>query len=107
MTAQVWIGVALFSLRIYGAGSLKDRRQIVRSALDRIKSHFNASAADLGPDNVWDRADLAVSCIGSSPQEMEARVDHVCSFARRLEDEGAFELLEVAREVFAYGDLSN
>ncbi len=103
--AQLWIGVVQFSLRIYGARSLKDRRQVVRSVLDRMASHFNASVADLGPDNVWDRADLAVSCIGSSPQEMETRVDHICSLLSRLEDDGEFEPLQIAREVFAYGDL--
>lgn len=102
---QLWIGVVLCSLRIYGAGSLKDRRQVVRSVLDRMTSRFNASVADLGPDNVWDRADLAVSCIGSSPQETETRVDHICSLLARLGDDGEFEPLQVTREVFAYGDL--
>ncbi|MDL2264363.1 DUF503 domain-containing protein [Synergistaceae bacterium OttesenSCG-928-I11] len=102
---KLWIGVVMFSIRIYGAGSLKDRRQVVRSVLDRMKSHFNASVADLGPDNTWDKADLAVSCIGSSAQEMETRVDHICSLLSRLEDDGEFEPLQVAREVFAYGDL--
>jgi uncharacterized protein YlxP (DUF503 family) len=103
--AKLWIGVVMFSIRIHGAGSLKDRRQVVRSVLDRMKSHFNASVADLGPDGVWDRADLAVSCIGSSSQETETRVDHICSLLDHLEDDGEFEPCAIAREVFAYGDL--
>ncbi|MDR3353879.1 MAG: DUF503 domain-containing protein [Synergistaceae bacterium] len=98
-----WVGIALFSLKIYGAGSLKDRRQVVRSLLERLKKHFNASAADLGPEGSWNAADMAVTCVGSSYQEMESRIDQVIAFVRNNEEDGEFEILETCREVFSYG----
>jgi uncharacterized protein YlxP (DUF503 family) len=98
-----WIGVALFSIKIYDAGSLKDRRQVIRSLLERLK-HFNASTADLGPDGSWSLADMAVSCIGSSHKEMESRLDQLFTLMERSEEEGEFEILNARREVFSYGD---
>ncbi|MDR1915390.1 MAG: DUF503 domain-containing protein [Synergistaceae bacterium] len=99
-----WIGVTLFSLRISDAGSLKDRRQVVRSLIDRMKKHFNASPADLGPDGLWDRADIAVTCAGSNMAEMEQRVQKLCDFMEKNEEDGEFEILDLRHEVFPYGD---
>lgn len=100
-----WIGVILFSIRIDGAASLKDRRQVVRSLLDRVSARFNASVADLGPDGVWDRCDFAVSCVGSSSQEVETRIARMDSFIAHMEESGEFEITAAEREVFSYGDV--
>ncbi|MDR2780450.1 MAG: DUF503 domain-containing protein [Synergistaceae bacterium] len=99
-----WLCVINFSIEIDGAGSLKDRRQVVRSLLDKIHRRFNASCADLGPEDSWGRADIAVSCVGSSHQEIETRAQRICSFAERSENEGEFILLDMKHEVFSYGD---
>ncbi|MDR1019395.1 MAG: DUF503 domain-containing protein [Synergistaceae bacterium] len=103
---KFWAGVAFFSIRIYGAASLKDRRHVVRSLLERARNRFNASAADLGPD-AWDRADLAFACAGSSHQEMTQRIDQLFSFMEKREEEGEFEVMSASREVFSYGDIQN
>jgi uncharacterized protein YlxP (DUF503 family) len=99
-----WIGVALVTVSIPGALSLKDRRQVVRSLTERLRRRFNAAVADLGPDGIWNRADVAVSCIGSSPGEMESRMLQLCSFVETGERDGEFEIADVRREVFSYGD---
>lgn len=94
-----------FHAPVWRAGSLKDRRHVVRSLLDRLKRHFNSSVADLSPDGIWDMANIAVSCVGSSHQEMEQRVDQILSFVEKNEEDGEFELLDTRREVFVYGDI--
>jgi uncharacterized protein YlxP (DUF503 family) len=101
---KLWLGVVTISIEIPGAGSLKDRRRVVRSLMERLRKHFNASCADLGPDGAWDRADIASSCTGSSHRELESRVGKLCSFAERAEAEGEFVITGMEREVFSYGD---
>jgi uncharacterized protein YlxP (DUF503 family) len=100
-----WLCVVIFSIEIRGAGSLKDRRQVVRSLVTKLQQRFNASCADLGPEDSWSRADIAVSCVGSSRQEIDSRGRRICSFAERGENSGEFLLLDTKYEVFAYGDL--
>jgi uncharacterized protein YlxP (DUF503 family) len=102
-----WIGVALFCLKIHGASSLKDRRQVVRSLTERLKRHFNASVADLGPEGSWSAVDMAVSCVGSSYQEMGSRIDQIFAFVRNDEEDGEFEIVETVREVLLYGHLQD
>ena len=99
-----WLGVVKVLIEIPGAGNLKDRRQVVRSLCERIKKHFNASCSDLGPDAVWNRADIAVCCVGSSCNEISARVEQICSFVDRAGDDGGFLITDMEHEVLAYGD---
>lgn len=100
-----WIGVALFSLVLYDSFSLKDRRHVVRSLMDRAKKHYNVSVADLGPDGLWDKANIAISGVGSSHHETEQRMSQVRDFMERAEADGEFEIASAHQEVFSYGDL--
>lgn len=105
MKAKPWIGVALFSLTLYDSSSLKDRRQVVRSLTDKAKRHYNVSVADLGPDGLWDRADIAVSGVGSSLHEVEGRMTQIRDFMEKMEADGEFEIASAHQEVFSYGDI--
>jgi uncharacterized protein YlxP (DUF503 family) len=101
---KAWIGAVSLSVEIPGAASLKDRRQVVRSLSDRLKKHFNVSFADLGPGEIRNRADIAAVFVSSSYQEADTRAEQCLGFLYRTEGEGEFAILEIKREVFAYGD---
>ena len=101
---KTWLGVVCLSAEIPGAASLKDRRQVMRSLSDRLRKHFNVSCADLGPDGMWNRADIAAAFASSSCQEAGTRADQCLDFIHRAEDEGEFVIIATRREVFAYGD---
>ncbi len=102
-----WIGAAECSLRLMYAGSLKERRHIVRSLLDGVRARFCISSADLGPTDTWQQAELGFTAAGSSPSELDERLRNLESFLIQREADGEFEILHFTREVFAYGDLSD
>jgi uncharacterized protein YlxP (DUF503 family) len=99
-----WIGVVALSAEIPGSASLKDRRQVVRSLSDRLRRHFNVSCADLGPDGMRNRADIAAVFASSSYQEAKTRSEQCLEFLNGVEGEGEFVTLRITQEVFAYGD---
>lgn len=51
--------------------SLKDRRRVVRSVLDRVRVRHNVAVADLGPAEDRQRAELAFACVGSNQGLLE------------------------------------
>ncbi len=59
------VGTLEVDLRIGGSQSLKARRRVVKSLKDRIKARFNVSVADVGDQNVWQRAVLAVAVVSN------------------------------------------
>jgi len=59
------VGLLSVDLFISDALSLKDRRRVVDSLLDRLANRHNVSVADLGPDGTPNHASLAVACVAN------------------------------------------
>lgn len=74
------VGLLRVELFISDAASLKDRRQVVKSLLDRLAHRHNVAVADLGPDAVHRYAHLAVVTVAND----EAHVHRVLTAALRL-----------------------
>ncbi len=58
------LGLLEVRLLVREARSLKDKRQVVRSVLDRLKGQFNVSAAEVGTLDDHRQATLAVAAVG-------------------------------------------
>ena len=82
------IGILLVGISIPGANSLKDKRRVVKSIKDKLRDGFNVSVADIGNQDLWRSADLAIAVVSgdssyangvlSRVQDMiEKRVDAV------------------------------
>ncbi len=71
-------------LRIEGAQSLKDRRQVLRSLKDRLRSGFNVSVAEIDPTDLWQSATLGVVAISSSRSYLEGLMKQVEAAATRI-----------------------
>ncbi len=74
------VGLLTVELFISDAASLKDRRRVVKSLLDRLAHRHNVSVADMGPDNSPTQAELAVVTVANE----EAHVHRVLNGALRL-----------------------
>jgi len=59
------VGLLHLDLMIRGARSLKEKRRAVKSYKDRIRSRFNVSIAEVGDHELYQRADVAVACVGT------------------------------------------
>jgi len=60
------IGVMTLELRIEGAHSLKEKRQVVRSLKDRLRHKYNVAIAEIDHQELWQRGLLAVVTVASS-----------------------------------------
>jgi uncharacterized protein len=50
------VGVLTLELHIEDAHSLKDKRHTVKSLKDRLRAKFNVAVAEIGYQDVWQRA---------------------------------------------------
>lgn len=46
--------------------SLKDKRQIIKSVISRIRNQFNVSIAEVEDQDLWQLATIGISCVGNS-----------------------------------------
>ena len=59
------VGTLEVVLLIRESHSLKSRRRVVKSLIDKIRSRFNVSVSDLGDQNLWQRAVIGVAVVAN------------------------------------------
>jgi len=62
------VGLCTLDLVIPEANSLKDKRSVVKSMLEGMRSKFNVSAAEVDNNDIWRRATVGVACVSNSRQ---------------------------------------
>lgn len=68
----MFVGVCTLELLIPDAFSLKDKRQVVRSAVQRMRRKFNVSVAEVGELGVWNVASLGIVCVSNERAHAES-----------------------------------
>lgn len=89
------IGVCTLSLSIPMAFSLKEKRQVVRSLITRVRNEFNVSIAEVDDQDVWQHAVLAVACVATSASYAHGQLEAVIKFIDRQRPDcpiGAYEI---------------
>jgi len=59
------VGLLSVDLYIADALTLKDRRRVVKSLLERLANRHNVSVAELGPDGTPHQITVAVTCVAN------------------------------------------
>ncbi|HZP56032.1 MAG TPA: DUF503 domain-containing protein [Dehalococcoidia bacterium] len=89
-----------FTLRLPESGSLKDKRQVVRSVTQRIRNKYPAAVAEVGDNEAWQIATIGVACVSNSGRQCRSVLDEVEAYVRdsRLDA----EVLDVETEILDF-----
>jgi predicted Kef-type K+ transport protein len=77
-------GILRFTLRMPESGSLKDKRQVVRSTAQRIRNKFQVSVAEVGDNDAWQIATLGVACVTNTHRHCEEMLDEIVALFAAL-----------------------
>lgn len=68
------------------AESLKDKRRAVRGLKDRVRSKFNASVAEVGYLDKWQRAVVAVCMVGNDKRKLDSDAARILTLCEETKD---------------------
>jgi len=88
------IAFLTLELRIEHAQSLKDKRQVVRSLKDRLRTTFNVSIAELDGAELWNRATIGVVSISRSRDYLDGLMKNVERAAARIANNNGAEVAD-------------
>jgi uncharacterized protein len=74
------LAYALFDLHLPGCRSLKEKRMIVRSLKARLRNEFEVSAAEVGSQDLLERAELAVAAVGPDQVPLDQLLQKILTF---------------------------
>lgn len=69
--------VAEIELHVRAAQSLKEKRSVVTSIVRNLDQMHGVAAAEVDHLDLWQRAGIGVSAVGSSPSQVESVMDAV------------------------------
>lgn len=91
------VGVLTIEIFVGEANSLKGKRRILKSLLDRLNSRFNISVAEVGKQDLWQLATIGVSTVSNESSHVHKVLSAVIRF---IENHGGVELLDYKTELF-------
>jgi len=73
----MFVGIVRIELHLPAAGSLKDKRQVVRSLKERIRNRVHASVAEVDHQDLWQRAALGVAVVSGEIRQVHEMLQAV------------------------------
>ncbi len=74
------VGAMLLDLRLEGCRSLKDKRRILRSLLEKARNQFHVAISEVDDMDLWQNAGVGVSCVSNNQVQAESTLRHVLDF---------------------------
>ncbi len=79
------IGVCKVTLLLHGNRSLKGKRRVLKSIMGKVKNRFNLTIAEVGCNDVWQRAEIGFAAIGNDKAFINSVIDTALSFIEDLQ----------------------
>ncbi|HAA01799.1 MAG TPA: DUF503 domain-containing protein [Syntrophobacteraceae bacterium] len=72
------------TLRLHENRSLKEKRRVVKSLIEKSRHRFNVALAEVADQDVHQQATLGVAVVGNDGRVLNSILDHVISYMESL-----------------------
>jgi len=93
------VGIARVELHLAENSSLKGKRMVVKSVIQRVRNRFNVAIAEVDTQDRWTVITLGIACLSDDPRHSNEMLSKVIDFieSERLDAEvGEVELELIA-----------
>ena len=91
------VGIGIITLRLHECRSLKGKRKIVKSIISQMRNKFNASVAEVGSNDIYQRAQIGFSLVGNDKSVINSKLDKAVNLVDTL---GLAEIIDTEMELF-------
>ena len=78
------VGTLKIELHVHDNRSLKGKRKIVKSMVDKVKHKFNVAIAETGSNDKWQKIELGISTVGNNRRHIDTSLSNVIDFLEAL-----------------------
>ena len=90
------VGIGSLTLYLRDCRSLKAKRKVVKAVIARLRNTFNASVAEVGVNDVYQRAAIGFAVVGNDQQRINSKLDKMFNFVEAL---GLAEVIDSEMEI--------
>jgi len=99
----MFVGVLRLTLFLPQPGSLKSKRHLLRSAIDRVKAKYNVSIAEVAENDLWQRSVVGVTSVANDHAFVNETLDKVADFVASIHG-GQIQVTDRSLTIESYGD---
>jgi uncharacterized protein len=85
------IVAAMITLIIPENDSLKGKRRVIKSLIERVRHKFEAAVAEVGDNDLWQKARIGVALVGNDAQLLDSRLHQIMKF---MENQHLAEIID-------------
>ncbi len=90
------IGIGIITFRLYDCQSLKGKRKVIKSITSRLRNSFNASVAEVGSNDMLQRAEIGFSFTGNDRRLINSKIDKLINMTEEM---GLAEIIDTDIEI--------
>ena len=92
------IGIGNITFRLHDCRSLKGKRKVVKSIISRMRNSFNASVAEVGANDIHQRAEIGFTLVGNDKALVNSKIDKIFNMVEGL---GLAEIIDTEMEIIS------
>jgi uncharacterized protein YlxP (DUF503 family) len=92
------VGIGIITFRLHDCRSLKGKRKVVKSIISRMRNSFNASVAEVGSNDIHQRAEIGFSLVGNDKTFINSKIDKIFNMVDGL---GLAEIIDTEMEIIS------
>lgn len=78
------VGLCTVELFIPDGHSLKEKRQVLQSLKARLRDKFNVSVAEIGDQELWQKAILGLACVANESSHVNQVLDQAVNLIQAV-----------------------
>ncbi len=90
------VAAARITLIIPENDSLKGKRKVVRSLIEKVRHKFEAAVAEVGDNDLWQKAQIGLALVGNDSQLLSTRLSQIMKY---MENQHLAEIIDCQLEL--------
>lgn len=96
------VGVGIFRFFIHHSFSLKQKRQVVKSVIGKVRAKFDISIAEVADNDKWQTATLAVAVVSNDSGHAHSMLETIHNYIEGLH---LAEIVSFSTEIVQFGNV--
>ncbi|MCI5643252.1 MAG: DUF503 domain-containing protein [Peptoniphilus sp.] len=90
------IGICTCEIFIYNANSLKSKRSVVKSIIEKSKNRFNISIAEVGENDKWQKSVIGFATVSNDKKIVDETMENIIHFFNSYSE---IEIMNIEKEI--------
>ena len=90
------IGICTCEIFIYESNSLKAKRSVIKSIIEKSKNRFNISIAEVGENDKWQRSLIGFATVSNDKKVVDEILERVIQFFNTYSE---IEIVNIEKEI--------